>query len=232
MPYRAVQYCAVLCRALPCCVLCCVLTIWYTPASFEVSYHVPVLLQHQVCTHCIFLGSISINDPQLSSAHSYIYSSAAQRRAVRCRAVPCLALRCGAAVSCCAVLSSENTAVPGISLLLLLFVVVLTLTRTIKSVVTGQAPVTLELRNTPAKNNHNPRWYTHISQLRQFMPQYHAKHQVTVRTCCVLVFLLSPDDGPLSVLMFPPPRKLHPYCRSEGDMANKHTAQCTAQCNY
>ena len=28
-------------------------------------------------------------------------------------------------------------------------VVVLTLTRTIKSVVTGQAPVTLELRNTP-----------------------------------------------------------------------------------
>ena len=31
-------------------------------------------------------------------------------------------------------------------------VVVLTLTRIIKSVVTGQAPVTLELRNTPGKN--------------------------------------------------------------------------------
>ena len=31
-------------------------------------------------------------------------------------------------------------------------VVVLTLTRIIKSVVTGQAPVTLELRNTPRKN--------------------------------------------------------------------------------
>ena len=30
-------------------------------------------------------------------------------------------------------------------------VVVLTLTRIIKSVVTGQAPVTLELRNTPAR---------------------------------------------------------------------------------
>ena len=43
--------------------------------------------------------------------------------------------------------------------------VVLTLTRIIKSVVTGQAPITLELRNTPGKNTNNPRWYTHISQL-------------------------------------------------------------------
>ena len=53
-----------------------------------------------------------------------------------------------------------------------LFVVVdvLTLTRIIKSVVTGQAPVTLELRNTPGKNTNNPRWYTPISQLTQFMP--------------------------------------------------------------
>ena len=32
-------------------------------------------------------------------------------------------------------------------------VVVLTLTRIIKSVVTGQAPVTLELRNTPGKKH-------------------------------------------------------------------------------
>ena len=31
----------------------------------------------------------------------------------------------------------------------------------IKSVVTGQAPVTLELRNTPGKNTNKPRWYTH-----------------------------------------------------------------------
>ena len=46
-----------------------------------------------------------------------------------------------------------------------LVVVVPTLTRIIESVVTGQAPVTLELRNTPGKNTHNPRWYTHISQL-------------------------------------------------------------------
>ena len=49
-------------------------------------------------------------------------------------------------------------------------VVVLTLTRIIKSVVTGQAPVTLVLRNTLGKNTNNPRWYTHISQLMQFMP--------------------------------------------------------------
>ena len=49
-------------------------------------------------------------------------------------------------------------------------VFVLTSTRIIKSVVTGQAPVTLELRNIPRKNTHNPRWYTHISQLTQFMP--------------------------------------------------------------
>ena len=49
-------------------------------------------------------------------------------------------------------------------------VVVLTLTRIIKSVVTGQDLVTLELRNTPGKNTHNPRWYTHISQPTQFMP--------------------------------------------------------------
>ena len=36
-------------------------------------------------------------------------------------------------------------------------VVVLTLTRIIKSVVTGQAPVTLELGNTPGKNTNKPK---------------------------------------------------------------------------
>ena len=35
--------------------------------------------------------------------------------------------------------------------------VVLTSTRIIKSVVTGQAPVTLELRNTPGKNTNKPK---------------------------------------------------------------------------
>ena len=41
--------------------------------------------------------------------------------------------------------------------------VVYTLTRIIKSVVTGQSPVTLELRNTPGKNTNKPKvvhaWY-------------------------------------------------------------------------
>ena len=41
-------------------------------------------------------------------------------------------------------------------------VVVLTLTRIIKSVVTGQAPVTLEQKNTLGKNTNSPRWYTHV----------------------------------------------------------------------
>ena len=56
-------------------------------------------------------------------------------------------------------------------------VVILTITRVIKSVVTGQAAVTLELRNTPGKKHKQAklkvnfqRWYTHISQLTQFMP--------------------------------------------------------------
>ena len=43
-------------------------------------------------------------------------------------------------------------------------------TRIIKSLVTGQAPVTLELRNTPGKNTSKPRWYTLMSQLTQIMP--------------------------------------------------------------
>ena len=47
--------------------------------------------------------------------------------------------------------------------------VVLTLPRIVKSVVTGQAPVTMELRNTPGKNTNNPRWYTHIQELTHFM---------------------------------------------------------------
>ena len=40
----------------------------------------------------------------------------------------------------------------SITLVVVVVVVVLTLTRIIKSVVTGQAPVTLELRNTPRTN--------------------------------------------------------------------------------
>ena len=56
-------------------------------------------------------------------------------------------------------------------LTIVVIAVVLTLTRIIKSVVTGQAPVTLELRNTPReKTQPTRRWYTHTSQLTQFMP--------------------------------------------------------------
>ena len=57
----------------------------------------------------------------------------------------------------------------AIIVVVVVVVVVLTLTRIIKSVVTGQALVTLELRNTPGKNT-NQRWYTHISALTQSMP--------------------------------------------------------------
>ena len=50
-------------------------------------------------------------------------------------------------------------------------VVVRILTRIIKSVVTGQAPVTLECRKPHGKKHkQNQRRYTHISQLTQFMP--------------------------------------------------------------
>ena len=41
---------------------------------------------------------------------------------------------------------------------------------------------------------------------------------------CVLVFLLSSVDCPLSVPMRPPPGKYRTYCRSKRDI-NKHTAQ-------
>ena len=42
-------------------------------------------------------------------------------------------------------------------MIFLVVVVVLTLTRIIKSVVTGQASVTLELRNTPGKTHTQPK---------------------------------------------------------------------------
>ena len=56
----------------------------------------------------------------------------------------------------------------------------------IQSVVTGQAPVTLELRNTPRgkkTQNKNQRWYTHLSQqLTQFMPLiYLVYHDMPLR---------------------------------------------------
>ena len=52
--------------------------------------------------------------------------------------------------------------------LVVVVVVVLTLTRTIKSVVTGQAPVT-GAQECPWQKHTNQRWYTHISHLTHFM---------------------------------------------------------------
>ena len=97
------------------------------------------------------------------------------------------------------------------SLLLLFVVVVVTLTCIIKSVVTGQAPVTLELRNTPGKKTHNPRWYTHISQLTQFMPRPETyKSEIgSQSTMCQVqagayVSLLTPGETKYSDCRLPP----------------------------
>ena len=78
--------------------------------------------------------------------------------------VPCV-LACG-----CSGYHIQHRRCCMVVVVVVVVIVVSTLTRMIKSVVTGQAPVTLELRNIPGKNTHNPRWYTHISQLTQFMP--------------------------------------------------------------
>ena len=82
LPEYGGSFAAVLCRASPCCVLCCTFTSSYMPVTFEVSYHVPLLLiLHQVCTCYVVVGSQTMR-PQLRSA-----------RLVRCRALP-FVLRC------------------------------------------------------------------------------------------------------------------------------------------
>ena len=57
--------------------------------------------------------------------------------------------------------------------LVYVYVVVLTLTRNIKSVVTGQTPVTLGLRNTPeGKNTNKPKMaHAYIVYMMHFLPQ-------------------------------------------------------------
>ena len=135
--------------------------------TFEVSYHVPVLLiLHQVCTYDVVIGSQTMH-PQLSSARLYIAQqrSAAQRGAVSCPSF------CGA-VLCGAVRYFEHT-----------------------------AAVTC--------NSCSIRYDTDTKFMYVF---------------CVLVFLLSSVDCPLSVPTRPPPRKYRTYCRSKRDI-NKHTAQ-------
>ena len=84
MPYPAGLRC--------CCVLCCIHSLLYMPVSFDVSYHVPILLQQrQVCIHYFFLNDNTKNAPPTQiSPQLYV---AQQRRAVRCRSLPCLALR-------------------------------------------------------------------------------------------------------------------------------------------
>ena len=62
---------------------------------------------------------------------------------------------------------------------------------------------------------------------RTYTTWYHAKYQVPGTGTCVctrlFVFFI---DNPVSVLsMFVFMRIIHPYCRSERDIANKHTAQ-------
>ena len=105
VPYRAVQ-CAVLCSALPCCVLSCTYSFVHANIFRSIIPRTGTTTPGLYILRCW----IANNAPQLISAQLYI---AQQRNAVRCHAVPCLALRCGA-VSCCAVLSFEHTPVPGI----------------------------------------------------------------------------------------------------------------------
>ena len=52
--------------------------------------------------------------------------------------------------------------------------------------------------------------------------RYHAKYQVSGTSMYVCSLII---DCPLSVLFISPPRKVHSYCRSERDIASKHTAQ-------
>ena len=85
---------AVLCRALPCCVLCCVFTSSYMPVTFEASYHVPVLLILCATPGLYILRRCWItNNAPPAQVSPAMYSSAAQRSAVRCRALP-FVLRC------------------------------------------------------------------------------------------------------------------------------------------
>ena len=83
--------------------------------------------------------------------------------------------------------------------------------------VTGQAPATLELRNTPGKNTNNPRWYTHISQLTQFMPPpetYKSKIGSQSTLCQVhtgaCVSLLAPEKNDYNNIL-PPKKDYHVY---------------------
>ena len=110
--WRALACPGVRCNTVRCCVvLCRAAALVYTSSFVHASVvriiipRIPVLLQqhHQVCTYYVL--SVNHNECTSSSAQPTAIYSSAQRRAV-----PCLALWCGA-VSCWAVLSFEHTAV-------------------------------------------------------------------------------------------------------------------------
>ena len=69
----------------------------------------------------------------------------------------------------------STTAVYKYVVVVVVVVVVLTLTRIIKSVVTGQAPVTLELRNTPGKTHTQPK-VVHAYITADAIHALHQKH--------------------------------------------------------
>ena len=103
-----------LCRAVPCCVLCCNNSFVHA-RSHSTKYH-PAVPRYNTTSGLYAPGTALLNHiicSQLSSAKAQqraAQRSAVRCRAVRCRAVPCRALRCGAeqrrgvlcrAVPCC-----------------------------------------------------------------------------------------------------------------------------------
>ena len=158
MPCGAV----LLCGAVPC---CAVLRAFFCTSptcqvSVEVSYH-----RHYCCT-C----QVSYVESQRNALTAQLSPAIAQQRsAMRCRTVPCLALRCCAVLHCAFFRTYSSTGIM-------------------------RYPV-------PAG---------------MYVP----------RTCVLVFFSLSSFD---LFSVGPPffPRKLHPYWRSERDIANKHTQHST-----
>ena len=109
VPCRAVQYsaCAVLCRDLPCYVLCCTYPLVH--AGYHSHYHDRYRHYSPRCvyTTCYIVGPQKMHS-QLSSARLKL-SSAAQHCAVPCGAVLCLAVRCGAVLRCAFFRSHSST---------------------------------------------------------------------------------------------------------------------------
>ena len=71
-----------------------------------------------------------------------------------------------------------------------------------------------------------------LSNIQQYQVSCDTRYRPVCMCVCVLVIFFFFIDCPLSVLAqssLPPPRKVHPYSRSERDIANKHTQQSTAQ---